>query len=111
MTNMLSDVIKELAEKQVGFYATHDDPSGQATIGLSSEEVVKYAADPVGYLAAHYKVSRENYLAWHRSGYSVLCSGFTQAGKPCKAIVPGLYRVASPLAWAQGKGGRCTYHA
>jgi len=110
MTNHLADVVNDLAAKQVGFYATHDGPSGQVTVYLTPQELIKYAADPVGYLAGHYRVSREDYLAWHRSGYKVICSGFTKAGKPCKATVPGLSLVSSPAAWVQGKGGRCTTH-
>ncbi|WP_176042808.1 hypothetical protein [Burkholderia stabilis] len=110
MTNQLADVVKELAEKQVGFYATHDHPHGQATVPLSSQEVIRYAVDPVGYLAEHYRVSREDYLAWHRSGYKVICSGFTKTGKPCKGIVRDLSMVTSPALWVQGQGGRCTTH-
>ncbi|WP_139093443.1 hypothetical protein [Delftia sp. JD2] len=110
MTNQLVDVVKELAEKQVGFYATHDDPHGQATVPLSSQEVIRYVADPVGYLAEHYRVSREDYLAWHRSGYKVVCAGFTKSGKPCKAIVTGLSMVGSPEVWVKGRGSRCAIH-
>lgn len=110
MTNQLVDVVNELAEKQVGFYATHDNPHGQMSVPLSSEEVIRYAADPVGYLAEHYRVSRDDYLAWHRSGYKVVCSGFTKSGKPCKAIVPGLSMVTSPAVWARSRGGHCTTH-
>ncbi|WP_139074457.1 hypothetical protein [Xanthomonas bromi] len=110
MTNQLVDVVNELAEKQVGFYAMHDSPHGQTTVPLSAEEVIRYAADPVGYFAEHYGVSREDYLAWHRSGYKVVCSGFTKSGKPCKAIVTGLSMVARPAVWAAGRRGRCITH-
>lgn len=110
MTNQLVSLVDELAEKQVGFYATHDHPSGRATVALSPRQVVRYAADPVGYLAEHYRVSREDYLGWHRSGYKVICSGITKSGKPCKAVVTGLAMVDSPAAWASGRGGRCTAH-
>jgi hypothetical protein len=105
-----AEVIKDLASKDVGFYASHDIPGGQATVHLTAQQVLEYAADPVSYLAAHYGVSRGDYLEWHQSGYRVVCCGFTKAGKPCKATVPGLSIVGDPKTWVQGQGGRCTAH-
>lgn len=110
VTKNLIEVVNDLAAKQVGFYVTHDNPSGQATIPLTSSELIRYAGDPVGYLSEHYGVSREDYLGWHRSGYKVICAGFTKSGKPCKATVPGLSLVHHPAAWVQGRGGRCSVH-
>lgn len=110
MVKHLEEVVSNLEAKQVGFYAFHDSPSGQTTVHLTPAELIRYSADPVGYLSKHYGVRREDYMAWHLSGYRVVCSGLTKSGKPCKATVPGLSMVHSPAEWVQGRGGRCTVH-
>lgn len=111
MVEHLEEAVKDLVAKQVGFYVFHDNASGQTTLHLTSTDLIRYSADPVGYLSEHYGVSREDYLGWHRSGYKVICSGLTKSGKPCKATVPGLSIVHSPAEWVQGRGGRCTVHS
>jgi len=110
MSQSIAQLVDDLASKQVGFYAYHDNPFGQATVPLTSVEVAEYANDPVSYLARHYGVTRDAYLAWHSSNYNVLCAGFTKAGKPCKNIVPGLSLVADPKVWSDGQGRHCAHH-
>ena len=106
----LATAIKELAEKDVGFYVTHAAPGGQRTVPLDTQEVIAYAADPVGFLAKRYGVSKSDYLGWHEAQYHVYCSGFTKKGARCKATVPGLSYVDDPKTWAESQGGRCALH-
>lgn len=110
MSTNLTTAIKQLAEKDVGFYVTHAVPGGQRTVPLSTEEVIAYAEDPVGFLAKRYGVSKADYLGWHEAEYRVYCSGFTKSGKRCKATVPGLSYVDSPSLWAESQSGRCALH-
>lgn len=110
MADHIGKLIKDLAEMQVGFYVYYPAPFGQRTVHVTPEQLVHYADDPVGYLAEHYSVSREDYLAWHRSGYTVTCSGFTKTGRRCKATVSGLSLVNEPRIWVEGQGGRCNVH-
>jgi hypothetical protein len=111
MSSDLTSTIKELAEKDVGFYVTHAAPGGQRTVPLSTQEVIAYVEDPVGFLAKRYGVSKADYLGWHQSDYRVQCSGFTKQGARCKASVPGLTFVDSPKEWADNQTGRCALHA
>ena len=71
MSDSISKAVQYLSERDIGFHVTHPNPGGLATIAISPAEVVQYAADPVAYLARHYKVSREDYLGWHQSEYKV----------------------------------------
>ena len=105
----IAQIVGELAQLDVGFYCTHQNQWGQATVPLSTQELLQYAQDPVGYLAAYYKVSRDQYLAWHRSNYTVLCAGKTRAKRPCKNIVEGGNGV-TPRQWVDLQGSYCHVH-
>ena len=106
----IQTVIRKLVELDVGFYAKHDTPSGQATVHLSGEDLVAYAADTVGFLAKHYGVSKADYLGWHESNYCVICASKTVKGKACKATVTGLSMVENPRVWAEHQGAYCFTH-
>jgi hypothetical protein len=105
----VNEFIKTLSENDVGFYCSHPDHSGQRTIFLSAEQLMKYIADPPAYLAQHYGVTRQQYLDWHQSDYSVKCCAKTSAGKPCKMIVDGGSGV-NPEAWVALQGSYCHFH-
>lgn len=110
MSDHLANAIKELAEKDVGFYVSHAAPGGQRTVPLRAQEVIAYAADPVGFLAKHYGVSKSDYLGWHQAEYRVFCSGFTKTGARCKATVTGLSYVQTPKEWAENQMSYCAIH-
>ena len=105
----IEQAIKVLDQIDVGFYCTHEAPGGGTTVPLSLEEVLKYAKDPVGYLASRYGMSKSEYLAWHESEYTVHCAGKTRIGKPCKNVVEGGYGV-EPQRWLELRGGYCHVH-
>lgn len=105
----ITSTLEKLAELDVGFYCSHPDEAGAGSLYLSVPELVQYAKDPVGYLAAYYKVSKDQYLAWHRSDYMVVCSAKTGANKPCKNIVSGGNQ--APLhQWVELQGSYCHVH-
>lgn len=106
MLNML----KELEQKEVGFYVTHPCPYGQKTVVLDAQEIADYSVDPVGFLAKYYKVPREVYIDWHRSDYNVICAGKTKKGHRCRNTVPGLSGVDTPKKWMEGQGLHCNLH-
>jgi len=105
----ISQIVEELTQLDVGFYCTHPTYGGQATISLSPQNLLLYVQDPVSYLASYYKISKADYLAWHQSGYSVLCAGKTRAGKPCKNVVESGSGV-EPRRWLELQGSFCHVH-
>lgn len=110
MMKSIAEVIQHLAEQDVGFYITHPNPGGNTTLTLNKDEIVLYAADPVGFLAQHYCVTRDEYLGWHQAGYNVQCGGTTAKGHRCKATAVGLTQLYSPKQWAGSQGSYCVLH-
>lgn len=110
MADSVSAVVQYLTERDVGFYITHPNPAGATSLPLSPRETVEYAADPVGFLAKHYQVTREEYLGWHEANYNVQCAGTTAKGRRCKAAAVGLTRLYSPKVWAENQGAYCAVH-
>ena len=110
MTDSVEEVVQYLAERDVGFYVKHDSPGGQRSVPIAAHQVAAYAADPTGFLAAQYGVSKEKWIGWHQAEYRVQCAGTTAKGKRCKSTVPGLFCVDSPSLWAESQGERCALH-
>lgn len=103
------ELVEQMVQRDVGFYCTHEDHSGQRTVHLTSAQLIEYLKDPVLFLANLYGVTSEQYLSWHRSGYAVVCSGTAKNGKPCKQVVQGGSRT-EPKQWVQMQGTRCSFH-
>lgn len=101
--------IEELAQLDVKFLCEHSGPAGKVAVALSKDQVLQYVKDPVGFLAEHYGVSKQDYLEWHRSGYIVRCAGITGKGKRCMAVIAGGSGL-EPAQWAAMKGGKCRAH-
>ncbi|WP_346798086.1 hypothetical protein R5M92_04200 [Halomonas sp. Bachu 37] len=78
---------------------------------LPAEDVPRYCADPAGYLAKHYRITRAEYLAWHDTGYNVQCATIRENGKRCRNIVDNGHAVGSPNDWAYLQGSICHVHA
>ncbi len=110
MKESVEAVVKHLAERAVGFYITHPNPGGATSLPLSPGEIIEYAADPVGFLAKHYQVTRAEYLGWHEANYNVQCAGTTAKGHRCKASALGLTGLYSPKVWAENQGAYCSVH-
>jgi hypothetical protein len=105
----IEELLEELSQLDVGFYCHHTTAYGSAEIPLSPSGVMGYRRDPAGFVAAHYGISKANYLAWHVAGYSVLCAGTTKAGRPCKNVVEG-GSALGPREWVALQGSYCHLH-
>ncbi|WP_162940870.1 MULTISPECIES: hypothetical protein [Pectobacterium] len=105
----ISQVVKALEQIDVGFYCTHEALGWRATVPLSAEEILQYAKDPIGHLAAYYGMLKSEYLAWHKSEYIVHFAGKTCAGKSCKNIVEGGFWVRAQC-WLELQGSYCHVH-
>ena len=101
--------IKTLTENSVGFYCTHTTFDGECTIHLAPAQIVTYLKDPPSYLAHHYGITREQYIGWHQSNYSVRCAGKTAKGKPCQNIVENGH-FTNPKEWVALQGSYCHVH-
>lgn len=110
MTDSVAAVVQLLAERGVGFHITHPNPGGSTTVALDKDEIIRYAADPVGFLGQHYDVTRDEYLGWHQAGYNVQCGGTTARGHRCKATAVGLTMIYSPKKWVESQGAYCAVH-
>lgn len=105
-----ADFIQRLDLLGVGFTISHEGPEGRVTLGVFAEQLQRFVDDPAAWLAAYYEVSADQYLAWHRSSYNVLCCASRNNGQPCKGIVPGGSRTKNPKTWLQMLGGYCVAH-
>ena len=105
----LKNLIKTLSENDIGFYCSHPAPGGSRTLHLSPEQLLSYMQDPVAYLAQIYGVTRQQYLGWNQSDYSVKCAGKTSAGKSCKNTVPN-GSFTEPKEWVSLQGSYCHVH-
>lgn len=110
MMDSVAAVVQFLSERDVSFRITHPNPGGATTLALDKDEIVRYATDPVGFLAKYYGVTREEYLGWHQAGYNVQCGGTTTKGHRCKATAVGLTMIYSPKKWVESQGAYCAVH-
>ena len=109
-TEELTHVLRYLHTLDITLIVHHDGPSGPWSVTLRQQDWLPYIADPAGFVAKHYGVSKHEYLQWHQEGYCVRCAGTTKAGKRCKKIVEGGTNV-TPAEWAQRTGAMCAAHA
>ena len=111
--NEVKKVVQKLELLDVGFVIKHESPYGQKEMHVSGIELLAYVADPTGFMAAHYGVSKDVLLDWHRSKYCVFCAATTLANKPCQGIVVGgsnQVTMADPKNWLAMQGGYCQKH-
>ncbi|WP_169169205.1 MULTISPECIES: hypothetical protein [unclassified Acidovorax] len=104
------ELLKKLQELGVAFCVSVPSQWGQETHIAKPEELLALIEDPTVVFAAHYGVSKSEYLAWANEDFSVHCSGKTSKGKQCKNIVPGGSNV-SPSTWVELQGEYCTVHS
>lgn len=101
--------LEHLAELGVSYYLSVPSPWGADTIEVSPSELVLLRSDPDSVCARHYRVTRENYIAWRDSQFSVQCAGRTTRGTRCKNTVTGGLNVSAER-WVQLHGEYCAVH-
>lgn len=111
--NEVKKVVQKLELLDVGFVIKHRSSYGQKEMYVGGDELLAYVADPIGFMAAHYGVTKDVLLDWHRSEYRVVCAGTTLANKPCKGTAVGgsnQITMADPKNWLAMQGGYCEKH-
>jgi hypothetical protein len=89
-----------MEEHRLTVLYSHPNEAGTKVVRIPCGQLEEFLADPVTWLAARYRVNREQYLTWHESGYTVRCSGSTSHGKPCRNVVEGGHSIGhTDPAW------------
>jgi hypothetical protein len=84
--------------------------AGGETLYLSDEEVSRYNDDPDGFAAAHFGLSRIDYIEWLACYGAPLCKHRTKTGDLCRNQVDGMQ--VDPQKWrALHRQGSCSSHA
>jgi len=102
--------IKRLSALGVTFQVSHPAPGGSRTLDIPADDLELFERDPIAYFARRHRVTKEQYLDWHATEYSVRCSSTTKCGQRCKHIVKG----GSDLdieRWVELQGRDCEIHA
>ena len=102
--------VKRLSALGVTFHVFHPAPGGSRTLEIPPDDLERFERDPIAYFAKRHRVTKEQYLDWHATGYSVRCSSTTKHGQRCKHIVKG----GSDLdieRWVELQGRYCEIHA
>ncbi len=82
--------------------------SGDNSFWIDTRDLERYASDPIGFCAKHYKTTRERFLGWLAYVEDDMpCSGITKKGDPCRSH--GLMDVSSDR-FAPGITDRCFHH-
>jgi hypothetical protein len=109
MTTTLRQSIQQLSSLGVSFLVSHNAPGGQCTVYVTGDQLGDYAEDPDGWLAAHYGVARDDYLAWQAAKFVMLCGATTSKGRPCEHVARNGNGVM-PKQWVAVSGARCAVH-
>ncbi len=106
---MDAKTVTEIANAGIAFVATVRIPGGGETVVVPSNSVVEYVADPQGFAARHFGVSKEQYLLWVEMDGMPQCGATTKNGPRCKNGVSGGSQ-RSIEEWLRLDGGYCAVH-
>jgi hypothetical protein len=82
---------------------------GGETLYLSDEEASRYNADPDGFAADHFGLSKVDYIEWLACHGAPLCKHRTKTGDLCRNQIDGM---KDSLEWrALHRHGSCSSHA
>ena len=107
MTKITKEQIKALELLGIGFHGSAPGIGGTENFCLSSNDLLEYVEDPVAWLAKYHGVTKEQYLAWQKAEYTVICAGRTKLGKPCKRAV---YINVDADEWVRLQGKSYCHH-
>ena len=71
-------------------------PAGARTFPVDAAEASRYNADPDGWAAEEFGLSREEYLEWVRLDGQPLCAGRNRFGRACRCSVGRVQFDAGP---------------
>ena len=101
--------IKRVSALGVRFHVSHPAPGGSRTLEIPADDLELFERDPVAYFAKRHRVTKEQYIDWHATEYSVRCSSTTKHGRRCKHIVKGGFDVDIER-WMELQGQYCEIH-
>lgn len=84
-------------------------PPGGRTLYLSTEEAERYNADPDAFAAAHFGLSKREYLEWLGLEGAPLCGHRTKGGDLCRNMTGG-YQLRAAEWKARHRKLCCTAH-
>ena len=102
--------VRRLSALGVTFHVSHPAPGGSRTLELPADDLMSFERDPIAYFAQRHRVTREQYIDWHASQYSVQCAAISKGGRRCKHIVKG-GRDLDIDRWVELQGRYCEIHA
>jgi hypothetical protein len=105
------DLLKALEQDRVCLTVFVPTIHGSQECRVTPEQALRMRLDSNGVHGELLGLSREEYSTWIEQGGSVLCSGRTGAGKPCrKSIAGGTLLEAQTWRELNGAGGYCSVH-
>jgi len=84
-------------------------PSGANRLLLGAEEAERYNADPDGFAAVHFGLSKREYLQWVDLDGAPLCGHRTKGGDLCRNVTGG-YQLCAAEWKARHRKLPCTVH-
>ena len=102
--------IKRLGALGVTFHVSHAAPGGSRTLEIPADDLALFERDPIAYFAKRHRVTKEQYIEWHATDYSVQCSSRNKRGRRCKHIVKGGFNLDIER-WVELQGSYCEIHA
>ena len=102
--------IRRLSAIGVTFHVSHAAPGGSRTLEIPADDLALFERDPVSYFAKRHRVTKEQYIEWHATDYSVQCSSKNKRGQRCKHIVKGGSNLDIER-WVELQGSYCEIHA
>ena len=106
----VDEFIKRLGALGVTFHLSHAAPGGTRTLEVPADDLALFERDPIAYFAKRHRVTKEQYIEWHATDYSVQCSSTNKRGQRCKHMVKGGSNLDIER-WVELQGSCCEIHA
>ncbi|MBA8835189.1 hypothetical protein [Rhizobium leguminosarum] len=101
--------VTEIANAGIAFVASVRVPGGGETVVVPSNSITEYVADPQGFAAKHFGVTKEQYQLWIETDGMPQCGATTKNGSRCKNGVSGGSQ-RSVEEWLRLVGDYCAVH-
>ncbi|TAV04526.1 hypothetical protein [Rhizobium ruizarguesonis] len=101
--------VTEMANAGIAFVASVTVPGGGQTVSVPSNSVPEYVADPQGFAAKLFGVTKEQYLLWVEMDGMPQCGATTKNSSRCKNGISGGSQ-RSIEEWLRLDGDYCAVH-